>query len=92
MAPINIITVLCDPRRMKTIAINCRCGNRWTERIPEELHESSMGALFVCTKCQREHILKDKQLKSYDKGAFNHDGSSQAFAGLAAGDKPKYDA
>jgi DNA-directed RNA polymerase subunit M/transcription elongation factor TFIIS len=60
--PINVITVLCDTRRMQTIALTCRCGTRWTERVPGELHDSQMIAQFECPKCGQAYHLHNKTL------------------------------
>ena len=65
--PLNVITVLCDSRTMQTLRITCRCGASWTERVPRELHDSQMIAQFICTKCQRIHLLKNHVLKSISK-------------------------
>jgi hypothetical protein len=59
---INLVRVLCDSRRVQTIAITCRCGNRWTERIPQELHESTMICCFECIRCSTQYLLRDKVL------------------------------
>lgn len=61
--PINVISVICDERKMQNIALTCRCGNRWTERIPGELHNSDMTAQFECEKCHTLYHLQNKQLR-----------------------------
>jgi len=60
--PINILTVLCDPRRVRHIAITCRCGRRWVELIPAELHDSQLTAALDCPSCGQRYTLRDKQL------------------------------
>lgn len=62
LEPVTMIKVLCDAKRLQTIAITCRCGRRWTEKIPAELHESRLIAVFDCPACQRQFWLRDKVL------------------------------
>lgn len=60
--PINVLRIYTDPNRSQKIAIKCRCGNRWIEPIPAELHESSMIVRFTCVKCNTQYDLQNKVL------------------------------
>lgn len=64
---VNQINIICDPKKVQTIAIKCRCGNRWTEKIPQELHDSNLTAQFIC-RCGREFYLRNHVLISAGKG------------------------
>ena len=85
--PINCITVLCDPRRVQRVAITCRCGHRWVELIPAELHDSDMTAEFECYCGQRYH-LHNKQLHRVMEDT---NGTKQEFARVVTNDKQHYD-
>jgi hypothetical protein len=69
--PVAVIRVLCDVHRMQRIAITCRCGRRWVEPIPGELHESSLRARFTCIQCGTEYDLHNKQLTRVTKEVTN---------------------
>ena len=71
MTPTNMITVICDASRMQTIRIKCRCGRQWLERVPQEVHDSTMIAQFDCTACGRVHLLRDHKLLSFSKEEFH---------------------
>jgi DNA-directed RNA polymerase subunit M/transcription elongation factor TFIIS len=88
--PFNVITVLCDSRRVQTIAVTCRCGQRWTERIPAELHDSTMICQFECTSCHTLYHLADKVLKRVKEDA-DHE-LARAFQVTTDNHKQDYDA
>jgi predicted RNA-binding Zn-ribbon protein involved in translation (DUF1610 family) len=91
VTPINVITVICDSRRMKNIRIACRCGRAWEEKIPQELHDSEMIAKFNCPTCGRVHMLKNHVLKSMSKEDF-HDKFHQEDSTTFGIQRPGYDA
>jgi len=94
MTPTNVITVICDARNMKAIRIACRCGRQWTERIPQELHDSDMIAQFECTQCGRYHLLKNHVLKSFSKEEY-HDQFERSIGESrfdVSADQTRYDA
>ena len=96
--PITVITVLCDARHIQTLRVTCRCGNVWTERVPQELHDSYLIAQFTCSRCERVHLLKNHVLKSYSKEeihAFERQDIQTAFGDHGdydGDDSVKYDA
>jgi len=93
MTPTNLIVVICDARNMKTIRIACRCGRQWTERIPQELHDSDMIAQFECTQCGRYHLLKNHVLKSFSKEEYHDRFPEQTDARFGVTtDQTRYDA
>lgn len=59
---IAFLTIGVNPDTVQTIAIRCRCGLRWTERIPKEIHDSEMQVILTCAKCGARFVLQDKQL------------------------------
>ena len=89
---INMIKVMCDSRHVQTVAITCRCGNRWIERIPQELHESSMICCFQCIRCQTQYLLRNKVLirvkEDYDQ---RQDNTNINITTVNNTDKPHYD-
>ena len=86
--PINVIVVLCDPSKMQRIALTCRCGHRWTEVIPQELHDSDMIAQFECPKDSTIYHLHHKQLHRSQGG--NYDRTSEVTR-FAVDNKQQYD-
>lgn len=67
--PTNVLSVLCDASHVQTIAITCRCGKRWTERVPQEIHDSTMTVQFECVVCHTLYHLKNKQLNRVKEDA-----------------------
>lgn len=61
-APIMTLRVGIDPSTIQTIAIRCRCGAYWTERVPKEVHDSTMAVMFTCVACGADFVLQDKTL------------------------------
>lgn len=86
--PINMIVVLCDPRRVQTIALTCRCKRRWTEAVPQELHDSEMICQFECPDCHTLYRLHNKQLS---RVGGDYAGREQEFARISTQDKSQYD-
>jgi len=91
--PVNMIDVLCDPRRVQRIALTCRCGRRWVEYIPQELHDSDMTAQFECIACHTLYHLYHHQLRRVKEDAL-HDESDRLneVARSTVTDTTKYDA
>lgn len=69
---IGFLTIGVNPNTVQTIAIQCRCGLRWTERVPKEIHDSEIQIIFNCTKCGAKFVLQDKQLHRVADGPQDH--------------------
>jgi hypothetical protein len=87
---INMIVVLCDPRRVQNIALTCRCGLRWIEHIPQELHDSDMTAQFECEKCHTLYRLHHHKLQRVEEDVLR-DPEQQEFTRISTQDKSQYD-
>ena len=91
---INCIRVACDSRHVRSIAITCKCGHRWQERLTKELHDAKhMACEFDCTKCGQTYVLLDKKLirKEHLESHDRQEQPSTVKDGQAR-DKFKYDA
>lgn len=87
--PVNMIIVLCDPRRVQRIAFTCRCSMRWIEFIPQELHDSDMTAQFSCPRCNTQYRLHQHQITRVKEDASGH---QEEFARITTKDSRNYDA
>lgn len=87
--PVNMIVVLCDPRRVQRVAITCRCSLRWIEFIPQELHDSDMICQFECQRCHTLYRLHNKQLSRVKE---DNNGREQEFAHITTKDTRQFDA
>lgn len=59
---VNMLTVACDPTTIQTIAVTCRCGCRFVEKVPKEVHDSSLTVILPCPKCDTVYTLRNKTL------------------------------
>jgi len=59
--PIATITVLCNPKTVKRIALTCKNLHRWTELIPQEVHDSALLCRLECPTCGAAYILQNHQ-------------------------------
>ena len=91
--PINMIIVLCDPKRVQRIALTCKCDNKWTELIPQELHDSELIAQFECPKCGQLYRLHRHQLIRVNMEDAHDKQTQQPFTTIAPynTDKRNYD-
>jgi hypothetical protein len=90
--PSQVLSILCDARRMQTIQLRCRCGRQWTERVPQEVHDSKLVVQFECT-CGRMHLLRNHHLTSLSKEEYNDRFKlNEATYGFAKPSTQQYDA
>jgi predicted RNA-binding Zn-ribbon protein involved in translation (DUF1610 family) len=90
--PITVLRVLCDTRKLRRIAIVCRCAHRWLEIVPGELHDSKLIAEFDCPKCGQVYQLRDKTLQRVKEDTDDRQNTVTQQTNRARGDKRNYDA
>lgn len=90
--PVTVIKVLCDAKRVKRIALTCKCTRKWTEVIPGELHDSDLTAQFECPACGQCYHLRNKVLIRVKEDTYNHDREQapEPFANVRIEDDKRY--
>lgn len=51
------VKVICNPARLKRIAINCRCNTRTVHEIPGEALDGAGVCVVECPTCHQEYAL-----------------------------------
>lgn len=73
---IGTLHVITDARKLERIALTCRCGHRWTERVPGELHDSDVTFVFACI-CGQVYHLRNHRLQRVKEDAYANDGQQR---------------
>jgi len=60
--------VLVDGRKLKRIAVTCKCGNRVVESVPGEVIAGGAHPVIKCDQCQQEYVVIGNKLRRFDRG------------------------
>ena len=70
--------IACNANAVDTVRIKCRCGSSWEERIPAELHASTLRIIFRCVACGNVLMLHKRKLERIDPAQLEEATTSEA--------------